>query len=111
MNCEGLSCSLKCQLSPPVMIPLLDCPPLRSAHPSHLCLNGERNRQAFSAGRGSQQWIKPSLPQWSLFTTCPCTLTPFSHYLPHSNPMVPRERSLPIHPCNNLLIVIMVLPS
>lgn len=48
-------------------------PPPHPTHPSHRCLNWERNRQVFSAGKGAQQWIMPppSPLYWSLFTTCP----------------------------------------
>lgn len=82
MNCEGLCCSLKDQLSPLVMIPLLDRPPPHSSLPSLFKLGAEQT--GLFSRKGTQQWIMPSLPHWSLSTTCPCTPYPLSHYLPPS---------------------------
>lgn len=52
-------------------------PPIHRAHPSHLTLGWKRNRQVLSAGKGTQQWITPSLPP-----------LPFVHHLPlYPNPL------------------------
>lgn len=76
MNHDGLCCSLslKFQLSPVVMIPLLDRPPVLLIAPISI-LSQQWNRQVFLVGRSAQQWIMPSLPHWSLFTTCPSVPT------------------------------------
>lgn len=93
------------------MIPLLDRPPCPT-HPSHLCLNWEWNRQVFSAGEGTQQWITALPPPLVFIHHLPLYPYPLSLIIcPILDPMVPLELSLQVHPWNNNLIVIIVCAS
>lgn len=61
-------------------------PPIHRAHPSHLTLDWRRNRQVLSAGKGTQQWITPSLPPLLFVHHLPLYPYPLSshsfHHLP-----------------------------
>lgn len=103
MKCEGLSRSLKCQLSPLVMIPLLGRPPPYSSLPSLFILGAEQTGLFSWKGCTAVDYALP--PPLVFIHHLPLYRYPLSHYLPHPNPMVPLELSLLVHPWNNLLVV------
>lgn len=109
MNCESLCCSLKCQLSPLVMIPLLGCSTPYSSLPSLFKLGAEQTGLFSRKGRTAVDYALP--PPMVFIHHLPLYPCPLSHYLPHLNPMVPLELSLLFHPWNYLLLVVIVCAS
>ncbi len=109
MNCEGLCCSLKCQLSPLVMIPLLGRPPPYSSLLSVFILGVEQTGLFSRKGRTAVDYALP--PPLVFIHHLPLYPYPLSHYLPHPSPMVPLELSLRVHPWNNPLLVVIVCTS
>lgn len=107
MNCQGLCCSLKCQLSPLVMIPLLDRPWPHSSLPSLFKLGVEQTGLFSREGHTAADYALPPLvfihhlPPYPLFLII----------CPHPKPMVPPRLSVPVHTCNNILTAIVVCTS